>query len=143
MCNDFQQKLSVCKQMCCNIQASLLWFVYITLFLARIPLSVTVLSDSMAKYVSDIPHTTVQVFRGANIARLVRKIDKKKASNSAKHTVILIGTNDVASSRPVQQIMSSFQDLITKIRTKSSTNLIILALFRGLVTCPMILKNQE
>ena len=111
---------------------------YITLFLARRPLSVTVLSDSMAKYVSDIPHTTVQVFRGANIARLVHKIDKKKASISAKHTIILIGTNDVASSRPVQQIMSSFQDLIMKIRTKSSTNLIIC----GIIPRPCDLPND-
>ena len=92
---------------------------------ARRPLSVSVLSDSMAKYVSDIPHTTVQAFRGANIARLVHKIDNKKASISAKHTIVLIGTNNVTSSRSVQQIMSSFQDLITKISTKSSTNLII------------------
>ena len=52
---------------------------------ARRPLSVTVLSDSMAEYVTDIPHTTVQTFRGANIARLVHKIDNKKASIIAKH----------------------------------------------------------
>ena len=67
------------------------------------------LSDSMAKYVSDIPHTTVQAFRGANIARLIHKIDNKKENISAKHTIVLIGTNDVASSRSIKQIMSSFQ----------------------------------
>ena len=42
-----------------------------------------------------------------------------------KQTIVLVGTNDVASSQSVQQIMSSLQDLITKIRTKSSTNLLI------------------
>ena len=95
------------------------------LFLARRPLSVTVLSDSMAKYVSNIQHTTVQVFRGATIARLKQKIDANKASINAKHTIILIGTNDVASSRSVHHIMASFHELITTIRSKSSTNLII------------------
>ena len=56
----------------------------------------------------------------------------KKASISAKHTIVLIGTNDVASSRSVQQIMSS------KIRTKSSTYLLIC----GIIPRPCDLQDD-
>ena len=53
------------------------------------------------------------------------KISKNKTSIHSKHTILLIGTNDVASSKSVDEIMSLFQKLITLIRTKSSINIII------------------
>lgn len=92
---------------------------------ARRPLSVTILSDSTAKYVTDIHHTTSQAFRGADIAHILYKIKHNKASIYSKYTIVLTGTNDVASSKSVDDIMSLFQTLITRIRSKSSTNLII------------------
>ena len=89
------------------------------------PFTVTLISDSMAKHVTGIQHTTVQAFPGADISRLMYKISKNKASIHSKHTILLIGTNDVASLKSVDEIMSLFQKLITLIRTKSSTNIII------------------
>ena len=94
-------------------------------FVACRPLTVTLISDSMAKHVTGIQHTTVQAFPGADISRLMYKVSKNKASIHSKHTILLIGTNDVASSKSVDEIMSLFQKLITLIRTKSSTNIII------------------
>ena len=93
----------------------------------------------MAKYVSKIQHTTVQVFRGATIARLKQKIEANKASISAKHTTILVGTIDVASSRSVHHIMASFHELITTIHIKSSTNLIIC----GIIPRPCDLETDS
>ena len=72
---------------------------------------------------SDIHHTTVQAFRGADIAHILYKIKHNKASIYSKYTIVLIGTNDVASLKSVDDDMSLFQTLITRIRSKSSTNL--------------------
>lgn len=91
----------------------------------RRPLSVTILSDSMAKHVKDIYHTTVQAFPGATIARLQHKISIHKASTNYRYTILLIGTNDVASDLSVNEIISLFQNIITFIRSKSSTKIII------------------
>ena len=91
---------------------------------ARRPLSVTILSGSMAKYVTDNHHITVQAFRGADTACILYKIKHNKTSIYSKY-IVLIGTNDVASSKSVDDILSFFQNLITRIRSKSSTNLII------------------
>ena len=44
----------------------------------------------------------------------------------------------MASSQSIKQLMSSFQDFITKIRTKSSTNLIIC----GIIPRPCDLHND-
>ena len=74
---------------------------------------------------SDIHHTTVQAFRGADIAHILYKIKHNKASIYSKYTIVLIGTNVVASLKSVDDDMSLFQTLITRIRSKSSTNLII------------------
>ena len=65
----------------------------------------------MAKYVTDIHHTTVQAFRGADIARILYKVKHNKASIYYKYAIVLIhvGTNDVASSKSVDDIMSLFK----------------------------------
>ena len=72
---DFKQKLSVSKKMCSTIIKTLF-----VLFVARKPLTVTLLSASMAKHVTGIRNTVVQSFKSATIARLQRLIECKKAS---------------------------------------------------------------
>lgn len=97
-------------------------------FLARRPFSVTLLSDSMAKHVADIRHTVIQSFPGANISSLQYKIATHKASTNYKYTILLIGTNDIPSSLAVGEIMSLYENLITYIRSRSSTILIVSAI---------------
>ena len=71
----------------------------------------TIICDSMAKHVHSIRHTTMQCFRGANIRQI--------------QTVI---QNDKPSSLTVQEIMSLYENLITYIRSRSYTRLIISAI---------------
>ena len=85
----------------------------------------TILSDSMAKYVSGVKYTTVQAFPGATVSRLQSKILSQKASIDFKYTILLIGTNDISSSLSVGEIISLFENLVTIIRSRSSTKLII------------------
>ena len=73
----------------------------------------TILSDSMAKYVSGVKYTTVQAFPGATVSRLQSKILSQKASIDFKYTILLIGTNDISSSPSVGEIISLFENLVT------------------------------
>ena len=96
---------------------------------ARRPLTVTIISDSMAKLVDNIRYTTVQSFPGINITGLQQKIRFKKASINYKYTILLVGTNNIDDrSRTVDEIMSYYNDLITTIKSRSSTRIIVSAI---------------
>ena len=89
----------------------------------------TLISDSMAKYVENIPHVTVQPFPGVNITKLQHIIRKSKASINYKYTILLVGTNNIEDrSRTVDEIMSYYNDLVTTIRSRSSTKIIVSAI---------------
>ena len=93
------------------------------------PLSVTLISDSMAKYVENIPHVTVQSFPCVNITTLQHIIRKSKASINYKYTILLVGTNNIEDrSCTVDEIMSYYNDLVTTIRSRSSTKIIVSAI---------------
>lgn len=101
---------------------------FVILIVARKPLTVTILSDSMAKHVTGIRNTVVQSFKGATITRLQRMIECNKASIAFKYTILLIGTNDIDSSHSVGEIMSYYENLITYIKSHSSTKIIVSAI---------------
>ena len=88
----------------------------------------TLICDSMAKHISGIRNTVVQAFPGVNITQLQQIIKAKKASINYKYTILLVGTNNINSSRSVGEIMSYFNDLINTIKSKSSTNIIVSAI---------------
>lgn len=90
----------------------------------------------MAKHVSGLHCTTVQAFPGATISRLQNKIATYRASINFKHTILLIGTNDMSSSMSIGEIMSHYENLVTFIRSRSDTNLII----SGIIPRPCDLK---
>ena len=48
-----------------------------------------------------------------------------KTHKSYKYTILLVGTNNIASSRSIDEIMSYFNDLINIIKARSSTNIIV------------------
>ena len=70
----------------------------------------------------------MQCFPGATIASIQNKISSHQASINFKHTIIHVGTNDIPSRLQVDEIMSSYENLITFVRSKSYTNLIISAI---------------
>ena len=83
----------------------------------------------MAKHVTGIRHTIVQAFKSATINRLQRYIEFKKASISSKYTIfLLISTNDIDFPRTIGEIMSYFENLITFIKSNSSSKIIVLAI---------------
>lgn len=91
----------------------------------------TILSDSMAKYVSGVKYTTVQAFPGATVSRLQSKILSQKAGIDFKYTIL-------SSSLSVGEIISLFENLVTIIRSKSSTKLII----SGIIPRPCDLQTN-
>ena len=82
----------------------------------------------MAKHVGDLRHTDLQPFPGATISRLQYKIATHQASINYKYTILLIGTNDISSSLSVGEIMSYYENLVTFIKLRSTTILIISAI---------------
>lgn len=75
-----------------------------------------------------IYHTNIQSFPGATISRLQHKIAINKASIDSKFTILMIGTNDIASSYSVDEIMSLYENLITYIKSRSNTKIIMSAI---------------
>jgi len=83
-----------------------------------------ILSDSIAKYVSEIRDASVVSFSGINIVRLTKEIQWGQIDINAKNVIIHVGTNDINSS-DVGAIMSSFNNLISVIRQSSKANIVI------------------
>ena len=77
---------------------------------------------------SGIRNTVVQSFPGINISQMKHVITSKQASIKYKYTILLVGTNNIASSRSIDEIMSYFNDLINIIKARSSTNIIVSAI---------------
>lgn len=103
-----------------------MFYLYIAyIFSERQPFWVTILGDSMIKHIHSIEYTTIQSFPGATISRLQNKIQSNQASILSKYTIIHIGTNDVPSSLSCEEIMSLYENLITYIRSRSKTKIII------------------
>ena len=55
----------------------------------------TILCDSVAKYMSGIRNTVVQSFPGINISQMKHVITSKQASIKYKYTILLVGTNNL------------------------------------------------
>lgn len=88
---------------------------------------VQIVSDSMAKYVTGIRHTEVIPFPGININRLTNKIQNGLLSLDKAFTIIHVGTNDIHSSN-IGEILSAFNNLISVIRQKCPTSILISAI---------------
>lgn len=95
---------------------------------------VQIVSDSMAKYVTGIRHTEVIPFPGININRLTNKIQNGLLSLDKAFTIIHVGTNDIHSSN-IGEILSAFNNLISVIRQKSPTSIVISAILPRPKTC--------
>ena len=78
-------------------------------------MTVTILSDSMAKQVGNLQYTDLQPFPGATFSRLQHKIATHPAGINYKYTILLIGTNDISSFLSVGEIMSYYENLVTYI----------------------------
>lgn len=70
----------------------------------------------------------MQCFPGATIASIQNKISSHEASINFKYTIIHVGTNNIPSRLQIYELMSLYQNLITFIRSRSHTNLIISAI---------------
>lgn len=90
---------------------------------ARI-IKVHIISDSMAKHVTDIRHAEVIAFPGINISRLANKIQSGHLRLDRQFTIIHVGTNDI-QSHDAGAILSSYNNLITVIKQFSDTSIVM------------------
>lgn len=84
----------------------------------------TIISDSMAKYVTGINSTKVVPFPGINVSRLTNKIRNGVVDMKSKYVILHVGTNDV-NTLTASEICSSFNDLITTIRQNYGCKILI------------------
>ena len=81
------------------------------------------------KYVDSINYTEVKAFPGANVSRLMSKIEGDKSLISKPFTILHVGTNDIAQRNvSIDKIMELFSSLISLIRKHSKTRIIISAI---------------
>ena len=74
---------------------------------------VTIVTDSIAKYMSGIDGVVVQVFSGATIGRIVYGITHREVKLRAFDYVIFhVGTNDVGNQSSFENIISNFGNLV-------------------------------
>lgn len=74
---------------------------------------VTIISDSIAKYVTGIDGCTVQSFRGDTIARLTsRMLSGQAILEHFDFVIIHVGTNDIGNRATFNNIISDFGNLI-------------------------------
>jgi lysophospholipase L1-like esterase len=86
------------------------------------------LSDSIAKYVKDIPYTLVQAFRGATIGRLTAKVqDESAVVFGYDYCIVHVGTNDLCGFA-VSQMLAAYINLFAVITGKSSAKIVVSAI---------------
>lgn len=89
------------------------------------------MSDSIAKYVDQIRQCEVISFPGININQMACKIQSKcgrdKLILDKEFTIFHVGTNDI-TRLSVEQMMSSYNNLITVTRQSSSTTIVVSAI---------------
>ena len=86
-----------------------------------------IISDSIAKHVTDIRHSEVIAFPGININQLANKIEKGHFYLDKPVSIIHVGTNDVVHME-AGAMLSCFNNLISQIRKKSNTSIVMSAL---------------
>jgi lysophospholipase L1-like esterase len=85
---------------------------------------VHIVSDSIAKHVSDVRGARVLAFPGINISRLTSRIRRDPSLVSEKYSIFHVGTNDV-HNLSVDEIISDFNNLITVVRGISNTKILM------------------
>lgn len=86
----------------------------------------TIVSDSIAKYVSDIIGTSVTAFPGINISRLSNRISKGFVDLNSEFVILHVGTNDI-NSLHVLEMLSSYNDLLSVVRSCSRSQIAVSA----------------
>ena len=86
-----------------------------------------IISDSIAKHVTDILHSEVIAFPGIHINQLANKIEKGHLYRDKPVSIIHVGTNDVVHME-AGAMLSCFNNLISQIRKKSNTSIVMSAL---------------
>lgn len=91
---------------------------------------VTIISDSIAKYVSGIDGVVVQAFSGDTISRLTNRLLSRQASlENFDYVIFHVGTNDIANRSSFNAIISDFGNLIAMCRkVKPSIKIIVSAI---------------
>ena len=85
---------------------------------------ITIVSDSIAKHVTDIREAKVIAFPGINISRLTNKFSQGLIDLRSKYVLLHVGTNDI-NTLDITEICSSYNDLITTVRSTSACKVLV------------------
>ncbi|MCG8075262.1 MAG: SGNH/GDSL hydrolase family protein [Candidatus Thiodiazotropha taylori] len=88
---------------------------------------VKIVSDSIPKYVEGIYHAEVVSIPGMRINQLTNKIQKGHVILDTPISIIHVGTNDVVGME-AGAMLSAYNNLISQIRSKSNTKIVMSAL---------------
>lgn len=91
---------------------------------------VTIVSDSIAKYVTGIEGVQLQSFSGDTISRLANRLSTGQVRlNKFDYVIFHVGTNDIARNAPFEHIISDYGNLIGIARKiKPKINIIMSAI---------------
>lgn len=91
---------------------------------------VTIISDSIAKYISGIDGCVTQPFRGDTIAKLTNRLQYHEADlESFDYVIFHVGTNDIGNRASAKHIISDYGNLIGVCRkVKPSINIVVSAI---------------
>ena len=89
---------------------------------------VTLISDSIAKNVTDLFNTKLQIFSGYTIARMANEIQFGKADlEPYDYVIIHVGTNDLGNLSSYDSMISDFGNLIGIIHRKKPSIYIVVS----------------
>ena len=89
---------------------------------------VTIISDSIAKYITGIDGVTLQAFSGDTISRITNRLLTREAKIEKIDFVIFhVGTNDIGRRASFQSIISDFGNLVGVCRKVNPTIRIIIS----------------
>lgn len=105
-------------------------FIYLCIYLFAELKRVTIVSDSIAKYVTGIDGVHLQAFSGDTIARMANRVLSGQVNlDNYDYVLFHVGTNDVARKSDFESIISDYGNLIGICRRKKpNINIIISAI---------------
>lgn len=91
---------------------------------------VTIVSDSIAKYITGIEGVSLQAFRGDTIGRLTNRLLSHQVKlEQFDHVIFHVGTNDIGNKASFDHMISDYGNLIGICRkVKPSINIIMSAI---------------
>jgi hypothetical protein len=97
----------------------------------RLGNEVTLVADSLCKWVQDVPHLEVQACPGVNLTRILEKMESVEVTSKGYLGLILsVGTNEISDGVPAEEILAKTEAIlnfmaVTSPSTRMAVSLIL------------------